>query len=211
MVPRRLEKADMSSETKEYDSLDDYSIGHSSPLPSIYEEIEANTRVYMPTGAHMVSGASQGRLLSQFASMTREGRILELGTFTGYATICFLEGARNVGHITGTFNGNMKSGPYVMSMERDSRALNIAASHVKAVAENGLGEAGAESLCALRENEISEVQEDIVSASLEGVAGCDLLRVTDALATVEDIANGAGNLKPAPFDLVFVDADKTRL
>ena len=32
-----------------------------------------------------------------------------------------------------------------------------------------------------------------------------------ALATVEAIANGTGDLKPSPFDLVFVDADKTRL
>ena len=43
-------------------------------------------------------------------------------------------------------------------------------------------------------------------------AGCDLWRVTDALATIESIAAGKSEkLQPAPFDIVFVDADKTRL
>lgn len=213
MSPRRDLKTPHtgSSESEKYETLDDYSMGHSTPVPSIYEEIEHNTQAHLPTGAHMVSGSSQGRILSHLASMTREGRILELGTFTGYATICFWEGARNVGQITQASNGNMESGPYVMSMERDPRAFNIAASHVKAVARKGLGEEGAELICALRNIEFPETDTDIVSASLDGIAGCDLLKVTDALATVEDIANGTGDLKPAPFDLVFVDADKTRL
>lgn len=40
--------------------------------------------------------------------------------------------------------------------------------------------------------------------------GCELLKVDDALATVELIAAGKGQ-EIAPFDLVFIDADKTRL
>jgi predicted O-methyltransferase YrrM len=35
--------------------------------------------------------------------------------------------------------------------------------------------------------------------------------VTDALATLEEMAAGQGTLRPAPFDIVFIDADKTRL
>jgi caffeoyl-CoA O-methyltransferase len=213
MMPRRrldgTGNADVQ-ETKRFDSLDDYSMGHSSPVPSIYKEMELNTQAYLPSGSHMVSGAAQGRMLTQLTSMTREGRVLELGTFTGYATACFLEGARNVGQITGATNGNMEGGPYVMTMERDGRAINLAAAHLKAMAEHGLGEAGAEAACALR-NEVPEIVEEKVSVSMEGIAGCDLLRVNDALATVEAIASGTGDLQPAPFDLVFVDADKTRL
>ena len=42
--------------------------------------------------------------------------------------------------------------------------------------------------------------------------GCELLRTSDALATVEQMALGAGaNADVAPFDIVFIDADKTRL
>jgi caffeoyl-CoA O-methyltransferase len=211
MAPRRLQSTglDVKKEAT-YDNLDDYSVGHSSPVPSIYNEMELNTQAFLPSGSHMVSGAVQGRLLTQLASMTRQGRILELGTFTGYATACFLEGAKNSGDAIGATNGNMENGPYVMTMERDGRAFNLAVAHLKAAAEHGFGEAGAEAACAVR-NSVPEAAEDRVSVSLDGIAGCDLVRVTDALATVEAIAAGAGDLQPAPFDLVFVDADKTRL
>eukprot|EP00980_Cylindrotheca_fusiformis_P003463 scaffold773_cov104-Cylindrotheca_fusiformis.AAC.2 len=213
MAPRRLLDKSIAStpESGEYKTLDEYSIGLSTPVAAIYREVEQNTQVHLPSGAHMVSGASQGRMLAQLASMTREGRILELGTFTGYATLCFLEGARNVGEAVGASNGNMESGPYVLSMERDPRAFNIASSHLRAVTEKGLGVEGSERVSAIRDNEVPEVDDSLVRGSLDGIAGCDLLRVTDALATVEDIANGTADLKPAPFDLVFVDADKTRL
>jgi predicted O-methyltransferase YrrM len=97
-----------------------------------------------------------------------------------------------------------------MSMERDARAFNMAAAHLRVLGEHGCGEAGAEAACALR-NDVPETKEDMVSVSLDGIAGCDLLRVNDALATVEAMANGRGGFFPAPFDLVFVDADKTRL
>lgn len=216
MMPRRVETATKAatteeSQAKQYSSLDEYSLGHSSPVPSVYKEMEANTKVYLPSGSHMVSGSAQGRILTQLTSMTREGRVLELGTFTGYATACFLEGARNVGQITGTTLGNKDGGPYVMTMERDGRAFNLAVAHLRAVAQYGISEAGAEAICALR-NSVPEVKEDLVSLCMEGTAGCDLVRVTDALATVEAIAAGInGDLQPEPFDLVFVDADKTRL
>lgn len=37
------------------------------------------------------------------------------------------------------------------------------------------------------------------------------MRVTDALAILEEMSKGRGTLQPAPFDIVFIDADKTRL
>jgi len=200
-----------------YESLDDYSLGHSSPAPSIYKEMELNSQIYLTSGAHMVSGDAQGRLLTQLASMTRNGRILELGTFTGYATACLLEGARNVGRILGSDPGageKRNDGPYVMSMERDSRALNLAAAHLRVIEQHGFdSEAAVNAIGALRtDDQVGEVHDDIVSVSVDGgVARCDLLRVTDALASVEAIATGDFEQAIEPFDLVFVDADKTRL
>eukprot|EP00536_Pseudo-nitzschia_multiseries_P010929 jgi/Psemu1/319960/estExt_fgenesh1_pm.C_3510005 len=212
-----------SKERKKYDNLDEYSLGHSSPVPSVYKEIELNTRSYLESGSHMVSGAAQGRLLTQLASMTRNGRVLELGTFTGYATACLLEGARNVGRILGIDPSETSeaNGPYVMTMERDSRALNLAAAHLQTIEKHGFeGDEAVEAMCALRSSEdrITDVQEDKVSVSVDGgIARCDLVRVTDALASVEAIATGdfstndGDRLDIAAFDLVFVDADKTRL
>ena len=204
-------------QTTRYENLDDYSLGHSSPIPSVYDEMELNTQSYLTSGSHMVSGAAQGRLLTQLASMTRNGRILELGTFTGYATACLLEGARNVGQILGvdpSSSDNKSDGPYVMTMERDSRAINLAAAHLRAIEKHGFeGEEAVEAISGLRTDEqVGEVDDDTVSVSIDGgVAQCDLVRVTDALATVEAIATGDFEEPIAPFDLVFVDADKTRL
>lgn len=41
---------------------------------------------------HMISGHYQGRVLSMLSKMLRPKRILEIGTFTGYATLCLAEG-----------------------------------------------------------------------------------------------------------------------
>lgn len=221
MIPRRNEATDQqaniaseSSEVIRFESLEEYSSGHSSPPPSFFREVEFNTKQFMPTGAHMVSGAAQGRWLTQLASMTREGRILELGTFTGYATACFLEGAANAGVAVGYSGvGGRDGGPFVMSLERDPRAINIAVAHLRVMAENGVSEQGAEAACALRVSgkDLPVVVEDSVTLAYNGIAGCEVIRVTDALATVEAMVAGTGELNPAPFDMVFVDADKTRL
>jgi len=223
MAPRRLDteiigdqSAEEQKQQQHYENLDDYSLGHSSPVPSIYKEIELNTQAYLASGSHMVSGAAQGKLLTQLASMTRNGRILELGTFTGYATACLLEGARNVGLVLGVDDERkvVTDGPYVMTMERDSRAFNLAAAHLQIIGKYGFDDEQAiEAACALRKNEdMDETQDDLVSISVDdGIARCDMLRVTDALATVEAMATGDDDHLTAPFDMVFVDADKTRL
>ena len=40
---------------------------------------------------------------------------------------------------------------------------------------------------------------------------CELVKVSDALTTIEVMGQDLGELQPAPFDMVFLDADKTRL
>lgn len=198
-----------------FENLEDYSVGHSSPPPSFYREIEYNTKQFLPTGAHMISGVSQGRLLTQLASLTREGRILELGTFTGYATACLLEGAANAGDAMNYKGlGGRESGPYVLTLERDPRAFNIAAAHLKVMCENDIWEEGAEAACALRAKhaEIPNIDVDNLNMTYNNMAGCELLKVSDALATIEAMANPSiESLRPAPFDMIFIDADKTRL
>jgi len=172
--------------------------------------------------------------------MTREGRILELGTFTAYATACLLEGAANVAQLLSpssgqTVEGSQTGGPYVLSLERDTKAFDVAVEHMKVIAKHGFGEDAAERLCAVRSNAVtdktginrassqttSSADDGLVSLKYRipnndggySVTGCELFRVSDALAVVEEIAAGLGSslLRPAPFDMVFVDADKTRL
>lgn len=57
---------------------------------------ETNLKVLMP---RMLSGHYQGRVLSLLSKMTGPSRILEVGTFTGYATLCLAEGLKADGII----------------------------------------------------------------------------------------------------------------
>ena len=71
---------------------------HLDPEPSELQKINRDTylKVLKP---HMLSGHYQGRLLSMLSKMMAPQRILEIGTFTGYATICLAEGLTENGFI----------------------------------------------------------------------------------------------------------------
>ena len=47
--------------------------------------------------AHMLSGAVQGKLLEMWSRMITPGRILEIGTFTGYSALCLAKGLADNG------------------------------------------------------------------------------------------------------------------
>lgn len=51
------------------------------------------------TKPHMLSGHYQGRLLAFLSKLVSPHRILEIGTFTGYATLCLAEGLAPGGEI----------------------------------------------------------------------------------------------------------------
>lgn len=73
------------------DSLQTYLDQHCDPEPELLKSINRETylKVLRP---HMLSGHYQGRVLSFLSKMVQPKRILEIGTFTGYATICLAEG-----------------------------------------------------------------------------------------------------------------------
>ena len=64
---------------------------HCDPEPTELQKINRETylKVLQP---HMLSGHYQGRLLSMLSKMMQPKSILEIGTFTGYATVCLAEG-----------------------------------------------------------------------------------------------------------------------
>lgn len=68
-----------------------YATEHSDKEPQLLAQLrrETHQKVLQP---RMLSGPLQGRLLSLLAQMTVPKRILEVGTFTGYATLCLAEG-----------------------------------------------------------------------------------------------------------------------
>ena len=56
-----------------------------TPEPPAVLALREETERLMPSGAHMMSGAQQGRLLQMLVRLSRAQRVLELGCFTGYA------------------------------------------------------------------------------------------------------------------------------
>ncbi len=70
------------------EDLERYIRDFSSPEEPLLAELdrESNLRSVLP---QMVSGHIQGKFLEMVARMLRPRRILEIGTFTGYATLCF--------------------------------------------------------------------------------------------------------------------------
>ena len=71
---------------------------HCDPEPPELQKINRETylKVLQP---HMLSGYYQGRLLSMLSKMMQPKTILEIGTFTGYSTICLAEGLADDGII----------------------------------------------------------------------------------------------------------------
>jgi len=73
------------------DDLQQLLIHYCEPESELLQHIdrETNLKVLMP---RMLSGHYQGRVLSMLSKMVSPKRILEIGTFTGYATLCLAEG-----------------------------------------------------------------------------------------------------------------------
>ncbi len=71
--------------------LDDYISAHISAEPQLLADTYRYTylnHLY----PRMCSGHVQGRMLKMLTSMLRPRRVLELGAFTGYSTLCIAEG-----------------------------------------------------------------------------------------------------------------------
>ena len=80
------------------EKLDDYVVAHSEEEPELLQQLTRETyqKILQPI---MLSGPYQGRVLSMISKLVRPKTILELGTFTGYATLCLAEGLDKNGQI----------------------------------------------------------------------------------------------------------------
>lgn len=80
------------------EKLDDYIVAHSEEEPELLQQLTRETyqKILQPI---MLSGPYQGRILSMISKLVNPKSILELGTFTGYATLCLAEGIQNSGEV----------------------------------------------------------------------------------------------------------------
>ena len=80
------------------EKIDSYVLDHSQQEPKILQELARETwqKVLNP---RMLSGAFQGRVLSMLSKIIQPKTILEIGTYTGYSTLCLAEGLSKEGKI----------------------------------------------------------------------------------------------------------------
>ncbi|AQY22188.1 O-methyltransferase [Riemerella anatipestifer] len=79
--------------------MDRYLELHTSSEPEILRKLRRET-YQKTTQPHMISGVQQGRLLSIISQLLRPKSVLEIGMFTGYATLSMAEGLPSGGKIT---------------------------------------------------------------------------------------------------------------
>jgi caffeoyl-CoA O-methyltransferase len=80
------------------EKLTDYISKNSNIEPEILARLnqETHQKILKP---RMLSGHIQGRFLSMLSKMKSPSTILEIGTYTGYGTLCLLEGLKEDGKI----------------------------------------------------------------------------------------------------------------
>ncbi len=79
-------------------AIEEYISAHIEPEGSLLSSLYRETNIKL-LNPRMASGHIQGRLLKSFVQMIKPESILEVGTFTGYATLCMAEGLGENGHI----------------------------------------------------------------------------------------------------------------
>ncbi len=79
-------------------SIDQYCSEHTTPENELLQELVRYTHLHV-MHPRMLSGHLQGALLSMLSRMLAPHRILEIGTFTGYATLCMATGLQPDGQL----------------------------------------------------------------------------------------------------------------
>ena len=80
------------------EKLDEYIVSHSETEPKLLQQLNRETyqKILQPI---MLSSPYQGRVLSMISKLKSPENIIELGTFTGYSTLCLAEGLAKEGTI----------------------------------------------------------------------------------------------------------------
>lgn len=80
------------------EDIEDYIEKHSQAEPPLLAQLNKETyqKILLP---RMLSGHFQGRVLSMLSKLIRPKSILEVGTYTGYATLCLCEGLQPQGEV----------------------------------------------------------------------------------------------------------------
>ena len=96
--------------------MEEYILNFTSPEDPILAELNRNTWV-RTVHPQMIAGHLQGRILEMISHMIHPRRILEIGTFTGYSSICLEKGLSEDGHL--------------FTIEKDDEIIEFAAGYIE--------------------------------------------------------------------------------
>ena len=74
-----------------FQEIQGYVENHSEPESDLLRQVNRETHLHV-LNPRMISGHLQGRVLSMISYMIKPKNILEIGTYTGYASLCMAEG-----------------------------------------------------------------------------------------------------------------------
>ena len=99
-------------------TIDEYILSHSDEEGALLSALnrDANVNLLRP---RMLSGHLQGRILKMFCRMLRPRRVLEIGTYSGYATLCMAEGLEE-GALIHTLEINDEMEDFIMKYLKQS-------------------------------------------------------------------------------------------
>ena len=106
------------------EKIDQYVCEHTSPETELLADLNRQTHIKI-LQPRMLSGHFQGRLLTMFVKMIQPKHILEIGTYTGYSALSFLEGLDESAKIT-TIDCNIELEDFTRSFfEKSGKAHQI--------------------------------------------------------------------------------------
>lgn len=78
--------------------LEEYSVKHTKPIHPILDEIREYT-IRNVSSPQMMVGPLEGKFLQLMCALSSAKTIVEVGTFTGYSTLCFADAVGPGGHV----------------------------------------------------------------------------------------------------------------
>jgi caffeoyl-CoA O-methyltransferase len=79
--------------------IEDYLLAHSEPADDVLRDLADVTRRELGGRAGMQISHDEGELLTMLVRLTGARRAVEVGTFTGYSSICIARGLPDDGHL----------------------------------------------------------------------------------------------------------------
>ena len=80
-------------------AIEEYLEQHATPMDEVLHELYRETHLHA-MNPRMASGPVQGRFLQLLCQLMQPKKVLEIGTFTGFATICLARGMASDGLLT---------------------------------------------------------------------------------------------------------------